>query len=277
LAAVIVALTFDVDCQGYTDGSPRSMPHELDRALEVLTPMFVRHPQWRATWFLRIDSELDHFERQSNLLRHLTRAGHDIAWHYHGPLRQIARHARLARSRGLEVSRVGYGRGSNQTLRALSAAGFRIDSTAMPRPHYPWTRRGVDWAATPDVPYHPSLRDYRVPGTPALPILEIPISCAPVAAPEDDRNVVRYLNPAYHPSIFQPSFEAWSPGREHMVTITHPYELLPGPRHGLLAFDARSFEENVLSVDRLADDAGGCEFVTLGEIASRRQLEVASA
>ena len=277
MASLIIALTFDVDCQGYLGDKPHPLPDELDTALDKLIPVFERHPQWRATWFLRIDPELDEFARQKSLLGQLIDHEHAIAWHYHGPLKQVARFARLARSRGVDVSRVGFGRGSNRVLRLLADAGIRIDSTAMPRPTYPWTRRGVDWTLTPRVPYRPSVADYRVPGTPSLDIVEVPISCDAVAAPGDDRHVVRYLNPAYHPAIFGPSVEAWLSRQHHLVTITHPYEVLRGPDHKLLSFQVGAFEENVLTVERMARGMGGCEFVSLGEIADRRLLEVASA
>jgi len=89
--------------------------------------------------------------------------------------------------------------------------------------------------------------------------------------------VVRYLNPAYHPSMFRQGFERWVADHDHLVTITHPYELVRGPSHGLLAFDAGAFEENVMSIESLARSRGGCEFLTLHEMAAREPLEAKSA
>jgi len=262
---LIVALTFDVDCQTYTGNAIRPMPKELEVALDALEPVFDRHPGWRATWFLRIDPDIDLFAGQSRRLARLVAAGHRVGWHYHGPLRRIAEFARSARRRGLTLSRVGFGRGSNQVMRTLANAGFTTDSTAMPRPSYPWTRKGVDWTTTPAEPYHPSVADYRVPGSPALSILEVPISCAVVAARGDNQEVVRYVNPAYRPEIFRASLESWLARQSLVVTITHPYELCAGPTHDLLAFDASAFEENVSAIER---SNRRVEFVTLAEVAS---------
>jgi hypothetical protein len=274
---LIAALTFDVDCQTYTGATYVPMPDELEVALETLQPVFDRHPDWLATWFLRLDPNVDLFVSQRGLLADLLQRGHSLGWHYHGPIRQMTEFARRARQHGLNVSRVGFGRGSNRILRTLSEFGFNVDSTAMPRPKYPWTRRGVDWTGSPDRPYRPSIADYKVPGEPCLDMLEIPISCTAVPAPEDSREVVRYLNPAYHPSMFRQGLERWVADHDHLVTITHPYELVSGPSHGLLAFDAGAFEENVMSIESLARSRGGCEFLTLHEMAAREPLEVKSA
>lgn len=271
----MVALTFDVDCQSYVEGRTVAMLDELDRALEVLGPLFERHPGWRATWFLRIDPDVRSFARQARLLDDLVDRGDRIGWHYHGPLKRLGEFARQARLEGLDVSRIGFGRGSNRVLHGLAAAGFAIDSTAMPRPSYSWTRRGVDWTTTPLEPYRPSVADYRVPGEPSLPILEVPISCLEVPAPDDNQRVVRYLNPAYHPAIFQPALAAWARRHGHLVTITHPYEVLKGPAHGLLAFDPAAFEENLLAVERLA--GSGKPFSTLAESGRDRTLEAVNA
>ena len=274
---MIAALTFDVDCQTYTGATYVPMPDELEVALETLSPIFERHPDWVATWFLRIDPEVDLFAPQARLLDDLVRRGHALAWHYHGPASRVAEFARHARQQGLDVSRIGFGRGSNRIFRTLSEAGFKVDSTAMPRPRYPWTKRGVDWTGSPDRPFRPSAADYRVPGWPSLDLLEIPISCTTVVAPEDTERVVRYLNLAYHPRMFQPALVQWVSEHDHLVTITHPYELVQGPSHGLLAFESGTLEENVMSIESLARSRGGCEFVTLPEMAARLPVEATRA
>jgi hypothetical protein len=277
LGALIAALTLDVDCQSYTGATYEPMPDELDRALQSLGPLFDRHPDWRATWFLRTDPDVDLFVAQSALLGDLVRRGHAIAWHYHGPAERVDEFARCARQRGLDVSRIGFGHGSNGIFQTLSDAGFTVDSTAMPRPKYPWTTQGVDWTGSPDRPYRPSIADYRLPGSPSVDLLEIPISCAEVSAPDDTQRVVRYLNPAYHPRMFRQGLEGWIRRHEQLVTITHPYELLAGPSHGLLAFDAGAFEVNVMTIEALAASRGGCEFVTLREMAAREPMEATGA
>jgi hypothetical protein len=135
----------------------------------------------------------------------------------------------------------------------------------------------VDWTGSPHTPYRPSIADYRLPGSPSHDLLEIPISCAEVSAPQDTQRVVRYLNPAYHPRMFRQGLKGWMGGHEHLVTITHPYELLAGPSHDLLAFAAGAFEINVMTIEALAASRGGCEFVTLQEMAAREPMEATGA
>ena len=77
--------------------------------------------------------------------------------------------------------------------------------------------------------------------------------------------------------MFRPGLESWASGHEQLVTITHPYELVKGPTHGLFAFDADALEENVKSIESIAAGAGGCEFVTLTQMAARQVAEVPGA
>jgi hypothetical protein len=178
----------------------------------------------------------------------------------------------LAREHGLTTVRMGWGFHSNQTLLTLIGLGFTVDSSAIPRPNYAWETGVRDWVGSPVVPYWPSVADYRRPGTPALEILEVPISTEFVSAPYDQEAVVRYVNPAFHPHLLRPALRRWLGRHGHLVTITHPYELMPaGPPHGLLAFDVGAFEQNVRTIQRIAAEAGrAVSFLTVSQFANQR-------
>jgi hypothetical protein len=77
--------------------------------------------------------------------------------------------------------------------------------------------------------------------------------------------------------MFQPALEQWMSAHDHLVTITHPYELVRAPSHGLLAFDSGALEENVMNIESRARSRGGCEFVTLPEMAARLPVEATRA
>lgn len=77
--------------------------------------------------------------------------------------------------------------------------------------------------------------------------------------------------------MFRPALEQWASDHDHLVTITHPYELVQGPSHGLLAFDTGALEENVMSIESVGRSRGGCEFVTLPAMAARLPVEATRA
>ena len=288
-----VCLTFDVDLTDYVGGRESFDLDELQRALPVINSSFQRHPQWKATWFVRLDSQMEAlygsadaaFRRYENELAYLQSAGHKLGWHFHsyiqsdGKWRQnvqvsavvdeLVRYAPLAKYYDLRVVRMGWGVHSAEIMHLLAEQGFVVDSSAIPRPKYTWDRSVVDWSVTPSYPFFPSVADYRVPGEPHFPILEVPISCIEVQAPYDAGPVVRYLNLAYHPHIFRPALENWMRRYTHLVTITHPYELMPNAEaHGLLAFGQNVLEQNILTIEELASDSGlTADFLTLSEMA----------
>jgi hypothetical protein len=287
-----ICLTFDVDLVDHA--ADRHGVDEFADAVPRLQSMFTRHPSWRATWFVRADDQIaalygDPFalhQRHAPVLAALRDAGHEIGWHPHSYSKQagkwvqntadeavadeLRRLAPPARALGLDVVRTGWGHHTNRTMRVIAEAGFKADSSAMPRPRYAFEQSVKDWTTTPATPYYPSIADYRVPGQPALPVLEVPISMGVVRAPYDQGDVVRYLNLAFHEAALAPALAAWCRAHDYVVTITHPYELVPSPaRHGLIAFDVETFERNVTQLEAIAlARAGSPPFVTMSELAS---------
>lgn len=286
-----LCVTFDVDFADYTEGG--STVDEFEAAVPSILSCLGRHPSRKTTWFIRLDDQIgalygrpDHiFRRYADALRQLQRGGHELGWHPHCYVRaggrwrqnvdeaavldELGRCAPLARSYGLRAARMGWGFHTPRTMRLLADSGFAVDSSAIPRPKYAWEEAQRDWTTTPSEPYRPSAEDYRVPGPAALPILEVPISVTRVAAPYDTEEVLRYVNLAYHPPLLRAPLEGWLSGHEHLVTITHPYELIPARQpHGLLACDPGALEENLDAVQELARRRGlTVSFLTMSELA----------
>jgi hypothetical protein len=236
--------------------------------------------------------EADFLLRQHETdLRKLGLAGHELGWHPHcylfaggqwrqntdvpSVVKELVRYGDLARSYGFQSVRMGWGFHANETMRVLAKLGFLVDSSAIPRPKYPWDETEKDWRGTPDEPYFPSESDYRVPGRPALPILEIPISVTPIKAPYDKEDVLRYVNPAYHSSLLWKSLGSSLAQHSHLVTVTHPYELSPrGSKQDLLAFSVEIFEQNILFIKQRAEAKGlSTSFKTISELASAYKRE----
>jgi hypothetical protein len=153
----------------------------------------------------------------------------------------------------------------------IAEAGFAIDSSAIPRPRYLWDEGAKDWAITPLMPYRPSSADYRVPGEPSLPLVEIPMSVAAIAAHNDTQDVLRYVNPAFTPQALADPVRGWFGTHDLLVTVTHPYELLRRRSpHPLLAGSVDAFAVNVDAIAAAAKSASmDAAFVTLSDVAAR--------
>lgn len=94
-----------------------------------------------------------------------------------------------------------------------------------------------------------------------------------VRAPYDRGPVLRYLNPAYRSEIWQTSLERWLQSERHLVTVTHPYEIVPRDQtHALLAFEPAVFERNLKSIRSSAHRMGATvDFTTISGFADRHR------
>lgn len=290
MGAMRVCLTIDIDFTGYAHGG--ALVDELSTVCPEVFRILGRYGA-KATWFMRLDHHMESlygqgehiFHRYGAQLAELLQAGHEIGWHphcwvksnagwkqnvdVHAVVKELGQYAPVARSYGLKAVRMGWGFHTNETMSFLASQGFTVDSSAIPRPRYSWEETVKDWTLTSPAPYFPSRADYRVSGEPGLTILELPISVAHVEAPYDTGRVLRYLNLAYHPPLLKEPLARWMAQHSHLITVTHPYELLPREEpHGLLAFQLGAFEENLLSIGELADRGGTTvSFLTVSEFA----------
>ncbi len=276
----LVALTIDLDLVDYQSGT---VGDELADRWDDLAPV-VTAAERPVTWFLRVDRAVgEHFGDALWLWRKhrarfddLLARRHAVGWHHHAydgdrpvldPARLLAEVERwgpIARAEGWTLARMGWAYHTEATMDALERLGFSIDSSAMPRPRYPWDVVPKDWEDTPLTPYHPSRDDHRRPGRPARSILQMPITTAPLPAPTDTRPVRRSLSPAYAPEAFRRAFSAV----EHLplvVLVLHPYELgVTAAQHPLFGAGPAGFAANIAWLE-----ARGAQLVTLTEAARR--------
>jgi hypothetical protein len=283
-----IAVTVDVDNDGASLADARN---RLSWQGLKLVPVIADIAHARGipvTWFVRADPQLRAvygspsylLEDQSALWRDLKGRGDEIGWHPHlvsladdgsfraerderrqeDDLRSTCAELRARKHEFFSV-RVGEAIGSNIVMHTLADLGLRVDSSAIPGRRRHDEARTFDWAPTPNVPYRPSVADYRVPGHPALPILEIPMTALPVHAPFDPGPLLRYANLAYRPAIFASALDRWfeADGRADTVLtlILHPDELMPGAQaHPLYAFAPGALGENLNTLFDAADRRG---------------------
>jgi hypothetical protein len=290
--------TVDIDNDGMTAADERNTLI-WDSVAEVprIAGVFGRHGI-TATWFVRADNQLsDVYGDAAWLLRehnaiwsNLRQAGHFIGWHPHvvrrdeqgtfvaetddrrcaDALREI--HASLTASGyHFTASRIGEAFHGNQSMRTLSELGITVDSTAIPGRRRDDSSRRFDWSVTPNQPYRPSAADYRVTGSPALPIVEVPMTSAPVEGPNDPRPLTRYLNLAYRSDILRAAFkrhlESLGEGDHVVVTILHPEETRGPVGHPLYAHDLQTVASNVEYLVAAAGEYGDVAIATLEQVA----------
>ncbi len=143
--------------------------------------------------------------------------------------------------------------------------GFCIDSTAIPRPMYRWNAYTCDWSNSPQQPYHPSTRDYRVTGQPHLAIWEVPMTTTAVPMPTDtESNVIRYIELAYDSKIFEKAIASVA-DREQIVLIFHPYKILALRGEPVSSFcDTDGIRNNL----KILSEHGEC-FTTISEAVAK--------
>ena len=81
---------------------------------------------------------------------------------------------------------------------------------------------------------------------------------------------MRYVNPSFHQPLFTSALATQLNSLDHVVTVTHPYEIVPnGTVDSLIAYDAGTLETNIRFIEQQAERAGRqATFVTLSELAA---------
>jgi len=288
-------VTFDLDFANYFEENWQLIDEFsiLKRYMSLILEKNIR-----ITWFIRMDRKVEvDFGSPDHLIsqfikdfREFIKYNHTIGWHPHiykfiqnkwvqntdeeEVLEELDYLLPFAKKYNLKIVRMGWGYMTNKVMKFLNDNGFIVDSTAIPRPKYRWEVTIKDWSITPNMFYHPSLTDYRIPGDNnhnSYKILEVPISTMPIRAPYDTDTVIRYCNLSYYNKYIQKPLQEWIQKHNHLVTITHPYELDHRFYSGnqLISFNFSEFLRNLELVKELVEKAGKVfQMSTLEEISN---------
>jgi len=293
-----IALTVDV-CDGSFDQGDRKPRFDtlmgvLPDLFEFLTEFFSGHSssvKSPVTWFVRADAQVKKSQGSVGALftgwmdfwREIKSSGGEIGWHPHlffedgdswVPARDGLLLSNLAEQAWNELileigadllpvsSRIGEAMGSNELMQFLDSVNIKIDSSALPKRKRSDPDRWFDWDTTPEQPYHPSIFDYRIPGTSGnrFELLEVPFSVADIRAPYDDPDakISRYLDLSFDP----PAFEAGLTKKIHfvrnIVCVIHPMQAsgIEIPSGGLVVGGYDTVRTNLDTIFRLAEGAG---------------------
>lgn len=237
-------ISIDIDMMNYSE---MTAVDELSSLVRVISNHVSRTFGVPISWFVRVDAQIANVYGTPDalifghreLLSHIADVGQELGWHAHcyadngksrfpesSPMRfieQLNVSASIAREHGFSISRLGWGQHTTDSMNLLADLGFTIDSSAVPRPQYPWNLTPLrDWSRAPRVPYFPSQVDYQVPQETGT-LLQVPITTVPLEFPTDTQaEVQRYVNLAYNPKVFKRALEAT---KTHLlVSVSHPYE-----------------------------------------------------
>ena len=263
-------LTFDVDHTSYISGNNLD---EISLLQNELMNYFDHNKQLGATWFIRIDSQIEKLYNSSEYLltehklfwEYLKEHGHKLGWHHHAYVseagvwkqntnedvivEEIKKYGKIALANGLDICRMGWGYHTNRTVKEINNLGFKLDSSAIPRPKYKWELSEKDWSTTGQKPYFPSNADYRIQKEEHTNTIQVPINTVTLELPKDtDKEVKRYINPAYYHTYFKECILNYDKNENlnSLVLISHPYELIrSNEKHELIAFDFEVFKQNI--------------------------------
>lgn len=287
-----VIITLDIDMNN--SYGKKLKDYYIDKFLKDFCLLLANYSIQKATWFIRIDNNIEFnwgecdyiYKYLANRIKALGNK-HEFGWHPHSYIYKSGKWQQnteintilielknimpIVKSLNISSIRMGWGFQSNEIMNFIAENGFLVDSSAIPRPQYLWEETYKDWSITPSHPYYPSKEDYRIPGTPAHSILEVPMSVTTIKAPYDTEDIARYINLAYDPKILKPSLERWISENSFLVTITHPYEIIPHEtKHELISFSIKSFEENLNNIIQISNDLGKeVSFLTISEFANQ--------
>jgi hypothetical protein len=310
-----IAITIDIDAdvfdQSLQADSYQSQQPEWKGAEQGIPPLSALLKMYSgsdqqpciATWFVRADDQVGYyhtdnaylFERFYTYWTALANEGHEIAWHPHlyklengnwiqetdpqALLIQMDTSLKAVRSKGWKVtsSRIGEAYFSDAISQVLPSLGILCDSSALPGRERKDNTRNIDWLITPFTPYYPSLADYRVPGTPHVPLLEIPFSMVEVAADYDLVPLKRYVDLSFWHRALKKGLEQAIQNNTVLNCIVHPSAIVPtleSKPHGLLSYSLNEVKRNIdFIVETAAKNEIPYGFRTISQLYKRISYE----
>lgn len=233
--------------------------------------------------FIRADNQIKEsygshthlIENNQNVIDSIHKSNGELNWHIHlyelinDTWSQIVDESKLVDSfmadfhaikdvdvLNLSILRVGELTMTNRLMKAINDCNIKIDSTALPGRKRDDVDKKFDWLTSTNKNYFPSVNDYRVQGTKNYNVLEVPMTTIPMQATYDLKEIKRYFNLGFRTEVLFQNFPSFIQTNDSLVTISHPFELLPNKEHGLIAYDLGVFKENLKIMERMIREAG---------------------
>jgi hypothetical protein len=313
---IYIALTFDTDNDPYFgEYNPLDAKDILSwKGIEEGIPIILENiedcenlfgTEIKKTWFVRSDNQLKEIygdtgyllKKYSTLWNKQVIEGDEIGLHPHiyrqfnGEWIQETRPEYLIKKirDGYDAmkennfnplsSRIGEAYMSNEIVSILNKLGIKIDSTAMPGRARKDAKFQLDWLGAPQLPYHPSKDDYRVPGEDQLNLLEVPMSMIYTKVEYDMKPLKRYVNLSFHNDVMKDGLRKYIREYKLLVSITHPFEVLPsmydkGKKHPLISFNMGEIKKNIDFIISECKNAGKeYRFIRISDLSNKNIYE----
>lgn len=254
-----------------------------------------------ATWFIRADDQIKYhfgeydylFNCKRVLWQSLIDLGHEIGWHPHlyelnnnkwiqstneDNLRNQLINSYTSLNKNLlnkiTSSRIGEAYFSNCIANTLETLKIKYDSTALPGRNRLDGQRSFDWLKTNNIPYKPSKIDYSISNSENFNLLEIPFTMVSSFADYDNYPLKRYLDISFKHSCIKTGITEIVIDGNYLNIIIHPSTIIPeinkGKKHGILSFDIKEVEKNLIYILELAEKKGiDVEFSTISKFGSK--------
>jgi len=222
--------------------------------------------------FLRADNQIKNIygsfdyliQHNKNLIYKINKKNGEINWHIHLYEKQGFSWEQIKNKKTLldtfiynynnvkkikqintNIVRIGECVMDNQLMKLMDDLNIRIDSTALAGRRRNDKQKNFDWYLTNNSFFHPSVNDFRVPGDNAYNILEVPMTTILMKTDYDINPIKRYFNLSFKTNTLFENFENYLRNNNHLVTITHPSELILDGNHGLISYDVNTFTNNL--------------------------------
>lgn len=147
-----------------------------------------------------------------------------------------------------DLSRMGEAVMNNTLASGIEKLGIKCDSSALSGRKRFDNGFQFDWVNTPNLPYHPSLVDYRRANTnneSSYGFTEIPFTMLPILGPFDKQPLHRYCNLAFRPELIECAINNMMIP-DKIIAVVHPHELLLSKNsHPLIANKPASLKDNL--------------------------------
>lgn len=210
-----------------------------------------------------------------SIIHQIVNSGGEINWHIHlyeklngvwghikakeslyHRFKEDFTHVRSIPEINSNIVRIGECLMDNGLMACMNDLGITIDSTALPLRKRDDAEKRFDWSLTGNSLYHPSKIDYRKGGIEQYHLLEVPMTTIKMQASYDDEPYYRYVNLSFKSDVLFQSMQAYILNNDLVVTMTHPFEVLPKGTHPLISFDMETFHYNLTELDRLIRECG---------------------
>ena len=127
----------------------------------------------------------------------------------------------------------------------------KFDSTALPGRKRKDDIFNFDWINTPNQPYKPSKKDYRIPAKKqSRKFTEIPFTMIPIKTFYDKKYYNRYLNLTFDSKLLARGLKKIKCNTKKIISTFHPYELFFKKKKSIFINNPNGLKQNLYLIQK---------------------------